>query len=140
MRAAAEHQLYAFHILTSPLRMRKHGGECPTFDVGYAYGRAGNGRRELGPNDPRRLFPAAGRGVHLMLAVEDDARSLQLRMSYPKNMFNRETMEQIISYLALILEEVGVNPMVRLEGILTETEWKSHEREVDSYASEAFNF
>ena len=140
MREATEHQLYAFHILTSPLRTRMHGGKCPTFDVCYAYGRAENGQRELGRDDPRKLFPAAGRGVHLLLSVEDDERSLHLRMSYPKNMFKRETIEKLISYLALILEEVGDNPAALLEGILTETEWKSHEPEVDSYASEAFNF
>jgi len=140
MREAAEHQLYAFHILTSPLRTRMHGGKCLTFDVGYAYGRVENGQRELGRDDPRKLFPAVGRGVHLLLFVEDDERSLHLRMSYPKNMFNRETIEKLISYLPLILEEVGDNPAALLEGLLTETEWKSHEWEVDSYAGESFNF
>ncbi|MGB7925168.1 MAG: PhpK family radical SAM P-methyltransferase [Pyrinomonadaceae bacterium] len=137
---AMEHQLYAAAILTNPSRMREHGGCCPVFDVGYVYHRVEKGQPTPRSDELLKSYTAAGQEMSLIVVVEDDGTSLDVRLSYLRSMFNAETMEKVGSYLASILEEVGGNPAALLEELLADTEWKSSELEVDSYAGEAFNF
>jgi radical SAM PhpK family P-methyltransferase len=137
---AMEHQLYAFHILTNPLRMAEHNGSCPVFDVGYMFCES-EGEREGGNvEEVLKLYPAVNQGIGLVLKVAGDGDNINTQFSYKRSWFRQKTAEKLGSYLVSILKEVSENPDVLLGEIVLDSERESRDLAGDADASKVFNF
>jgi anaerobic magnesium-protoporphyrin IX monomethyl ester cyclase len=140
VQEARQHALYAFNILTNPVRMAERGLECPVFDVGFAYSESSEVGETRTIMDALSYHGLVREGLGLALKASRDINGIKLSLDYSTAWFAQETVEKLSSYLQAILGEVSENPDIWLGKIALDS--KASERHLVAQAdeSEVFNF
>ena len=131
---AARHQLYAFHVLTNPLRMKAHNASCLVLDTGYVF------ESESGLERALQHYPMVAQGIGLILEVIDGGEEVRIQSVYRQNWFEYETIEQLSAYLSSILKEVSENGDVLLGDIKLDGERGERGLTTAITPGEEFNF
>jgi anaerobic magnesium-protoporphyrin IX monomethyl ester cyclase len=136
VRQAADHQIYAFHILNNPYRMAQRGLSCPVFDVGYVFS---DGRKGPDIDEIFGCYPEVQRTMALALKVSvvDD---LVFEFSYSEGSFNRETIQKLSLYFASILMVISRDADVAVSEIQMEEARSVFSSALEADAGEALNF
>jgi radical SAM PhpK family P-methyltransferase len=104
------YRLYAFFILTNPLRMKEFGSVCPSFNAGYLVAGPSNvtmaGRLEH--------YPVVNQHIDLLLNVTPGNHGDVFEVSCPTGRYSASQVEKIAQELMSALEVLGSGVDARL--------------------------
>ena len=140
LQQAIDHKVYAFHILTNPLRMARLGCSSPSFSAGYTYCEVGGDRKGIEIEDALKHYTHVSREISLVLNAAKEGDDLKLHFSFVKSWFRIETIEKLSSYLSSILKELSKNPAIKLEEIMLDINATAGQMAVGADNSEVFHF
>ncbi|MCP4540463.1 MAG: radical SAM protein [Chloroflexi bacterium] len=137
---AAEHHLYAFHVLTNPLQMMGRDILCPAFDVGYEFCDLEQEREGTGLGETLELYPTIGKEMALILEVVENKGDVDVRFSYRQSLLGQEIVRELVSCLLIILEEASKDPDVPLGDIALGSAEEKHSWATNIATDANFNF
>jgi radical SAM PhpK family P-methyltransferase len=137
---AMQHRLFAFNLLTNPLRMGEHGRSCPVFDVGYIFSDSPQPHDEGGLETFLNSYPTVHEGVGIILKVVRDGIDIDVRLFYDQNRFEPPYVEKLNACLASILSQVSKNLDVTLGELTLDMESERHYVAVEIDTSTEFSF
>jgi hypothetical protein len=134
---AKRHEAFAFDILTNPIRMGYFGGTPPVLDAGYFFSATSAVDSPPGMHEALGHFPAVDERIRLVLKSAPGADGLDVRL---EGQFAPARVEQLASYLQLILEDAAERPSALLGELGLAKQGVRAGGEVDALAREAFSF
>jgi anaerobic magnesium-protoporphyrin IX monomethyl ester cyclase len=137
---AMEHQLYAFHILTSPALMAENGCVAPSFEVGFLDLGSEAARHAAGIEEGLKFYPEVADSICLVLEVAAQGENLKLNLAYKKSRFTEETIRTMGEYLSSILRKAETDPDASIKHISSGGEQREPNLAVEAHVSEVFNF
>jgi anaerobic magnesium-protoporphyrin IX monomethyl ester cyclase len=138
MLQAAPHRLYAFYVLTNPLRMAEFGCCPPVLDVSFEFVERGTDEAS-GEDQHHGSLPGLRENLGLILQVEQGHGTSAMTFNYSPAFFKQASVEKFGRYLNLILEEASKNSAGPIEEIAWAGKADSHPIEAAD-ASEIFTF
>jgi radical SAM PhpK family P-methyltransferase len=139
-RRALNHQRYAFHIVTNPLRMAQRGAAPPALEYGFLYAELEEGQQQPELKDALRYHRSVSENLALILEAHKRDGALSMRLSYLEAAFSRDAVEKLGSYFTSILEAVGKTPDSLINEILPDNIQRESDMLIQEDASRAFNF
>lgn len=133
-----ENGLHAFDVLAG----EEPGAawKRPVFDVGYIFRKGAVESSDFAPDgDVLKNHPSVGRGLVLFLEAAESERGLDARFTYEEGRFEPEIVEQFVSYMKSILEEVAGDIDIPLGSIALDGRGKGDDA-VEALSEEVFNF
>jgi radical SAM PhpK family P-methyltransferase len=137
---AAEHQTYAFYLLTSPALMAEHDRVCPVFDVGYAHHRAEDGRPITCLKDRLSLFRGLGDAMGLFLETKTAGDSVILEFMSRRSWLTEQVVERLASHLSAILIKAAGNTSITVQDLLIEGGQEKTSPALETHVNETFSF
>lgn len=132
------HRLFAFLILTNPLRMKEYNSSCPAFDVAFLV----TDQEEVTLEERLPYHPEISQGIDLILRLienkADDEIKIQFR--YTTGKYELETIEKLQDYLMAIIEKISKNHNLLLKEMALEPVVEKRPVVVEAHASKDFNF
>jgi amino acid adenylation domain-containing protein len=116
---ALTHQDLPFEKLVEALQIERDPSRSPLFQVMFALQSARNPETEL-PGLTLTPMDEENKAAHfdLNMAVQEEGQSMSATLTYNIDLFNAETVTQMLSDYKLILEEVSLNPEVTLKELV----------------------
>ncbi len=137
IRQAAAHRLYAFYILTNPVRLKTYGSHSPAFDTAILV----TEQQEDNLEERLTYYPDIYRQISLVLRViKEKNNDIKIQYRYSTGKYGPEAIEKLNTYLESILEEAAENPAILLKEIALEAEVEREQPVVEAHAAEDFNF
>ncbi len=119
-----EHQRFAFHVLTNPVRLQRLGCSTPTFDVGFSSSET--------LDNLLSSYPAIREQMELILSVRTFQETVRLHFNYARKWFRRETIERFGTFMIEILSDITQAP--------DQVNQTDEHHVVENYAEEVFEF
>jgi radical SAM PhpK family P-methyltransferase len=138
IREARVHQRYAFAMLTSPVRMAKHGTGTPALALGYAFRSSGKAMGGI-LDEALAQYPGVLEKIDLVLEVHEVEREARLALCYRGGAFRAGTIASLSGCLSAILEGARDRPDGTLED-MTGPEVVPAGPVTNADASERFDF
>jgi anaerobic magnesium-protoporphyrin IX monomethyl ester cyclase len=135
---AVLHQLYAFHILTNPLRMARCGQTCPVFDAGFLF--CDSERQAPGLEESLKFYRSVSQGIGLVIKIVRLVHSIRVQFLYADGWFTPQSIEKISSHFASILAQVCESPEASLGDVASDVPQSGRTMVLDSHVSESFKF
>jgi radical SAM PhpK family P-methyltransferase len=138
-REGQTHHRFALALLTSPVRLAKHGTEAPVLGLGYAFASSGGERGGL-LEAALEQYPGVLENIDLILEAHEGASEVRLALCYRASAFRAATVESLSGYLSAILEQARLGPDRALEEVAGDPEVVSAGPAANADASEWFDF
>lgn len=140
LEEAAEHQHFGLSILTNPFRLAEHQLEQPSFDAGFLYNTWVSEPGEVDWTTVLETRSALREKIDLTLKVNMSPAELTVDFVYARKHFRSTTVEKLAAYFGLILDAFVENPDVLLGEIVFDNSPQKLTTDIDTFASEVFNF
>jgi hypothetical protein len=112
------HRLFAFFILTNPLRMKEFGSVCPSFTAGCLVANT----PEVTMAGRLEHYPAVNKQVDLLLKLITGADGFTFEVSCPTGSYPQAQVEKIAEALMSVLDALNTRPDLKLEDFALEYE------------------
>lgn len=103
LEQARLHRLFAFFILTNPLRMKEFGSVCPSFNAGCLVANS----PEVTMEGRLEHYPAVNGQIDLLLKLTPATDGTAFEVSCPTGRYSQTQVEKIAEGLMSILEILG---------------------------------
>jgi anaerobic magnesium-protoporphyrin IX monomethyl ester cyclase len=120
MEQARLHRLFAFFILTNPLRMKAFGGVCPSFRTGCFAGDS----TEITMADRLEQYPPVDQQLDLILKLVGGADGTKFEICCPSGRHPQELVEKIAEAIMSALDAVDARLDLKLKDLIWDYEPK----------------
>jgi hypothetical protein len=110
LQQARIHRLFAFFILTNPLRMKEFGSTCPSFSAGCIVA----GSQEVTMLERLEHYPAVNKQIDLLLKLTSGADGTSFEVSCPTGRYSQTQVEKIAEDLMSALEVLSASMNLKL--------------------------
>jgi hypothetical protein len=104
------HRLFAFFILTNPLRLKEFGSVCPSFNAGCLVADSA----DVTMDSRLEHYPAVNQQIDLLLKLTTGADGISFEVSCPTGRHSQAQVEKIAEGLMSVLEGVSARIDVKL--------------------------
>jgi anaerobic magnesium-protoporphyrin IX monomethyl ester cyclase len=110
LEQARIHRLFAFFILTNPLRLKEHGSVCPSFSAGCLVMHF----PDVTMDSRMEHYPAVNKQIDLLLKLTTGSDGTSFEISCPTGRHSQAEVEKIAEGLMSALEALSANVDLKL--------------------------
>jgi anaerobic magnesium-protoporphyrin IX monomethyl ester cyclase len=120
LEQARLHRLFAFFILTNPLRMKEFGSVCPSFTAGCLAADSA----EITMTDRMEHYPAVNKQMDLLLKLVTGADGTTFELSCPTGRYPQAQVEKIAEAIMSALDALNARLDLKLKDFILDYEPK----------------
>jgi hypothetical protein len=114
LQQARIHRLFAFFILTNPLRLKAFGSTCPSFTAGYLVADSTN----VTMSSRLEHYPAVNKQIDLLLKLTTGSEGTSFEVSCPTGRHSQTQVEKIAEDLMSAMEVLSTNKDIKLNDFI----------------------
>jgi hypothetical protein len=114
LQQARIHRLFAFFILTNPLRLKAFGSTCPSFTAGCLVADSTN----VTMSSRLEHYPAVNKQIDLLLKLTTGSEGTSFEVSCPTGRHSQTQVEKISEDLMSAMEVLSTNKNIKLNDFI----------------------